>query len=342
MKDKLIINTNMNYKASKYLPEKFVVEKVVEIPGKDFKRLLAAPLEDKWFIGQYRELMGVDKDSISHCILVVDRDNGDGLLIESEGYNYARYSQHIPHAREIVKANEQTLAFYSLKTHMDGCINEWLEQHRNEDEICVSLTEFINDSDLAEKLADYASESLSNHPQIECCSIGNGFIEATKRALTETKLYCPLKFLYSPDDNCDLEDVDSANYVGYDDKINKKIQQSLRFEDDLRERGLVEYSDNRKVYSAIPSVETRNGNLYGVVTVKSYGEMSRAELIDLVDELTGQLSDGWGESFEQREITLGGDKVYISFWNSDDDYFLKPESEVFPEQNCEQTMGGLS
>ena len=341
MNDKLIINANLNYKASGYMRDKCVVEKVIEIPETDFKRLLAAPLEDKYYIKQYRKLMGVDEDSTSHCILVIDCHNGDGMLIESEGYNYARYSQYIPNAREIVKAHEQVSALDSLKTHMDSCVDRWLEQHENESEIRVPLSDFINNKYLAEILADYASESFSKHPQIAGCSIGNIFIEAKRHDLTETKLYCPLKFMYAPDDNSDLMEVDSANYVGYDKMINKRIQQSLRFEDDLRERGLVEYSDNKKVYSAIPSVETRSGDIYGVVTVQTYGEMSKAELIDLVNELTGQLSDGWGESFEQREITLGSDKLCISFWNPDD-FYLRPESEVFPEQECGQTMGGLS
>ena len=162
-----------------------------------------------------------------------------------------------------------------------------------------------------------------------------------KDNLKTIKLYCPLKFLYSPDDNSDLMEVDSANYVGYDDEINFRIKQSMNSEPELKERGLLAFSDNQKVYSAFPRVETKNGDIYGVVTVKSYGEMSKAELIDLVDELTVQLSDGWGEGFEQREISLGGDKVCISFWNSKD-FYLRPESEVFPEQECGQTMGGLS
>ena len=341
MNDKLIINTNLNYKASGYMRDKCVVEKVIEIPETDFKRLLAAPLEDKYYIKQNCELMGVDDDSTSHCVLVIDCHNGDGMLIESEGYNYARYSQYIPNAREIVKAHEQVSALDSLKTHMDSCVDRWLEQHENESEIRVPLSDFINNKYLAEILADYASESFSKHPQIAGCSIENVFIEAKRHDLTETKLCCPLKFLYSLDDNSDLMEVDSANYVGYDDEINFRIKQSINSELELKERGLLAFSDNQKVYSAFPRVETKNGDIYGVVTVKSYGEMSKAELIDLVDELMGQLSDGWGEGFEQREITLGGDKVCISFWNPDD-FYLKPESEVFPEQECGQTMGGLS
>ena len=60
-----------------------------------------------------------------------------------------------------------------------------------------------------------------------------------------------------------------------------------------------------------------------------------------IDRIMGHKSDGWGEGFEQRPITLGDDEVYISFWNSDD-YYLKPESELFPDQKLNQTMGGLS
>lgn len=90
-----------------------------------------------------------------------------------------------------------------------------------------------------------------------------------------------------------------------------------------------------------PSVETRNGDLFGVFTIKSYGELDRAELMEITQEMIGQAADGWGESYEQHPVTLGDDEVYISFWNSDDTYFLKPESEVFPEQKFDQTMGGI-
>lgn len=170
---------------------------------------------------------------------------------------------------------------------------------------------------------------------------------STNCELTETKLYCPLTICIEPDDDYgDLEEVPSANYTYYDDKINKRIRQELNYDEDEREHGLIAYTDNEhlaeKVYSVFPSVETRDGDLYGVVTIKSYGELNQAELSELTNEIEGQLADGFGEGFEQRQIRLGEDKAYISFWNSGDNYFIKPESEVFPEQKFEQTIGGLS
>ena len=137
----------------------------------------------------------------------------------------------------------------------------------------------------------------------------------------------------------------SANYVYYDDKINERIRRELNFDEDEREHGLIAYTDSKhlaeKVYSIFPSVETRDGDLYGVVTIKSYGELERAELIELTENIEGQLADGFGEGFEQHEIRLGEDVVYISFWNSEDNYFIKPESEVFSQQEITQEMGGL-
>ena len=336
MAEKLIINTPLIRKADYYVPKKCMVEKVIELPETEFKKLLDKPLQDRYYIKQYRELMGVENDT-HHCILAIDGNSGDGLLIKSEGSSYARYSQYIPNARDIVQKHEQSLAVEDLKTHIDCCIKRWFEQHSEDNNFSISLTDLVDDSNLAEIIVDYTSEMLRNDPRIENCELAPNFLEVTKRELTETKLYCPLTICVEPDDDySDLIEVHSSGYINYDDEINCRIRQELDYDDDERKHGLIAYTNNehlaQKVYSVFPGVETRNGELYGVITVKSYGELDKVELIDLVNEIEGQLADGFGEGFEQREIELGDDTVYISFWNSRDDYFIKPESELFPEQ----------
>ena len=169
-------------------------------------------------------------------------------------------------------------------------------------------------------------------------------LEVPKRELVETGLYCPLK-IEIDDGSGYTDEVCSENYVGYDDEINDFIRDDLNSDEDAVERGLAAYLHDenldKKVYSIMPMVETRNGNLYGVAVVQSYGELDKAETADLVGYISGQFSDGFGEGLEQRPITLGEDEVYISLWNSED-YYLKPESELFHEQKLDQTMGGLS
>ena len=163
--------------------------------------------------------------------------------------------------------------------------------------------------------------------------------------ITEQKLYCPLVFKYDSRDGESVYEVDPVSYARYTKAINNAIRESLSDEDEI-EYGLNAYTGSahlaEKVYSIFPSVEKRDGDLYGVFTIKSHGELDQTELADLTSELIGHAADGWGESFEQHPIELGGDKVYISFWNNGDDYFIKPENELFLEQEMNQTMGGIS
>ncbi|MBD5383592.1 MAG: hypothetical protein HDR72_01155 [Ruminococcaceae bacterium] len=346
MADKLILNADLNYKTAGFSPEKCTVEKVIEVSEAEFKRLYEKPMKPNHYLSTYKNLMGFYDESY-HCVLFVNAQNGDGLLVNSEGADYARYSQYIPNAREIIRQHEQTVAFGDLIKHIDDCVDKWLEQHANEEQFEISLTDIADESNVAETLMDYVLDRLCSDPRVGDCDLTPNTLEITKRELVETRLYCPLKFEMASDDGIGSPfEVDSANYIDYDYEINQKIREDINFDENAVERGLAAYFHDenldKKVHSAVPRVETRNGDIYGVITVKSYGELDKTERIDLTNELTGQLADGWGEGFEQREIRLDGDELYISFWRSGDDYFLKPESQVFPEQDINLNMGGIS
>ena len=345
MAEKLIMNANLICKADRHVPKKFMVEKVIEVDDAKFRSFLERPMARNYYLMQYKELMGY-YDNAYHGVLFINKQNGDGFLVDSEGYDYARYSQYIPNARDIVERHEQSRVLDDLKAHMDRCIDMWIEQHSEDKDLCISLSEFIDDSDLLEILGDYASDSLAKHPQIETCTVGNGFIEAKKHGITEIKLYCPLHFMIESEDYDDGPyETDPDNYTIYVNEINKKIDEDLYIDEEAEKRGLAAYFNDchldKKISSIVPRVEERNGSMYGVAVVKSYGELSKAELSDLTAYILGQFSDGWGEGFEQCPVKLESDKAYISF-RSIENYFLKPESEVFPEQNCEQVMGGVS
>lgn len=345
MADKLILNANMVCKSSGFKPQKCAVEKVIEVSDEEFQHFIEAPTLRNYYLPQYKNLMGFYDDT-HHGVLFVNEENGDGLLVNSEGADYARYSQYIPNAREIIQRHEQTAALDALKNHMDSCIDKWLEKCEGESKFDIPLTDLISGIDLGEILTEYAAERLSADPRIGDCELTPNFLEVAKREFVETRLYCPLTFTMDSDDGSEYpEEVCSANYIYYDDEINETIRQSLSDDEEERKYGLNAYTHSehlaKKVHSVFPSVETRNGDLFGVFTIKSYGELDRAELMEITQEIIGQAADGWGEFYEQHPVTLGDDEVYISFWNSDDCYFLKPESEVFPEQKFDQSMGGI-
>lgn len=115
-------------------------------------------------------------------------------------------------------------------------------------------------------------------------------------------------------------------------------------------RGLMAYFHEdealaKKIYRLHPTVEEWNGELWGVMVAEVYGELTKVETDMLTDYATGQMSDGWGEGFEQRPIKTKDGEIFVSFWNSEN-FFIRPEQELKqngdPALGCNtQTMGGM-
>ena len=90
----------------------------------------------------------------------------------------------------------------------------------------------------------------------------------------------------------------------------------------------------KKVLSAVPTVEIRDGELMGCTTVKLKESLTEAEMQDLEDYLKGQFSDGWGEGFEQQEIQTGDGVLYVHFAEEPFDFTVEQvqDTEASKEQ----------
>ena len=106
MNEKLIINANLLRKESEFRMKKCIVEKSIAISHTEFDELKRHPLRDNSLISDNVDLMYCDKDGDYHCLLIYDSQNGDGLLIESEGASYARYAQYVSGAKELVESHQ--------------------------------------------------------------------------------------------------------------------------------------------------------------------------------------------------------------------------------------------
>ena len=69
--------------------------------------------------------------------------------------------------------------------------------------------------------------------------------------------------------------------------------------------------------------------------------MTEEEEKELRDWIRGQNSDGLGEGFEQRPINTDEGDLYVSYWNSSDEYFLCTEDELDEHLEPHQGMGGI-
>ncbi|WP_373264293.1 antirestriction protein ArdA [Hungatella hathewayi] len=139
--------------------------------------------------------------------------------------------------------------------------------------------------------------------------------------------------------------MNGKEIFGYQKEILSMIKQEhLNHEAD---RGLAIYLNNvllkRKVYSMIPTVAVWQDELWGVLEVKSYGKLSDGERKELIREWSGQCCDGWGEGVKQHPIHTKDGELYVSFWHSGSNYFIKEEEELKGErgQDYERQMGGI-
>lgn len=161
------------------------------------------------------------------------------------------------------------------------------------------------------------------------------------------RIFFPLKIVSYPQYDCvedEREDISPREAVTYEDQILAAIAKENRhFEND---RGLAEYIHDEalqeKVYSLYPSVETVDGELWGVMSAGLKEPLSGEETAALMDYVCGQNSDGYGEGLEQRPIKTPDGEIYVSFWNHEK-YSLKLEQEMennSPDLRCGgQAMG---
>jgi len=73
----------------------FKILKEVVLTETDFNKFLNNMLDDFDFIDEHKELMYVDENGVYNCIFVTSENADYGILVESEGYSYARYSAYI-------------------------------------------------------------------------------------------------------------------------------------------------------------------------------------------------------------------------------------------------------
>lgn len=99
---------------------------------------------------------------------------------------------------------------------------------------------------------------------------------------------------------------------------------------------------SEKLTSAVWSVELYGDRLFGRIDCSLKEALTAEETEALRDWIIGQCSDGLCEGFEQQPIDTMDGELFVSFWNSGDDYAMMTEDEFEDHlQNTEMTIGGM-
>ena len=107
--EKLMINIPyLEQKAISFETTECIVEKAIPVSNYRFRQMLSSPMQDhKEILDNIEDMYN---DGVYHCLLIYDKEKGDGLLVESEGYGYLRYAQFVPQAKLIWEQFEMTHA----------------------------------------------------------------------------------------------------------------------------------------------------------------------------------------------------------------------------------------
>jgi len=123
------LNAIFKSKECELSPSKCIVEKIITLSDADFESLQHNMLNDYNFISENIGLMGRESNNTVHCLLVLGEMQNDGVLIDSQGYNYPRYSSFIPNAKQIIQA-EKLKQDMSLTTKLKDILScSWEDVH---------------------------------------------------------------------------------------------------------------------------------------------------------------------------------------------------------------------
>ena len=158
-----------------------------------------------------------------------------------------------------------------------------------------------------------------------------------------TTFYCPLSGQIYDGYDGGTSDVDGRFLSDYISEIEEKLEHEQNPDFEIADYITDHPTANAKLKMARWSVEEIGGVLYGRIDCRSAEAFTPEEIEAIKDGISGQNSDGFGEGFEQREIHTDDGDLYVSFWQSGNDYFIHTQSEMdeYINQGQGLKMGGL-
>lgn len=105
----------------------------VTLHHSEFEDFRHNTLKDRDFIANSLSDLATTNDNTRHCIMVLDEEADDGILVDPQGYNYARYSAYIPNAKQLMQTQYPSLDDFNerMRRAVDKYVNLALENHDN-------------------------------------------------------------------------------------------------------------------------------------------------------------------------------------------------------------------
>ena len=71
------------------------VEQIIQLTYEQYQHFLSHIWEDMPFFEAHKRVKYCDSKGVSRCLLVTTRSRRDGILVDCQGFNFARYSCYV-------------------------------------------------------------------------------------------------------------------------------------------------------------------------------------------------------------------------------------------------------
>lgn len=170
----IVIEAEMSQKAEKFYLSSNEVVKIIELEKDEFQRFKHDPLGNYSFIAENSKLATTAEGWMYQCLLILGKEQDDGILVNTAGNDYARHTSYVPNARSILMVRQMPQALRELNQKVLDAIEQTtnrciqlVEQdgsgYLSFDEIMDVWLSFKEDSSIQKIYSDAYRERLSEY-----------------------------------------------------------------------------------------------------------------------------------------------------------------------------------
>jgi hypothetical protein len=122
-------------------------------------------MDSYYFIAENQDYMWIDHGEM-HCLLVACEDSCEGILVESEGSDYARYSAFVSDTSVFLKRKYHALE--DMNSRLEAAVDSIIQKSISESEESsfYSLAEMSEQYGLSGEMLELAAEMLGERDEV--------------------------------------------------------------------------------------------------------------------------------------------------------------------------------
>lgn len=110
-------------KISAFDTQACVINGIEIMDENEFEEFSNNLLNDRTFIADRKDEMYIDSAGQKHGLLALNKDSGDGILIDSQGYDYPRYTAFMPNIKPYIDSQISIVAEQIIKEAAENTSN---------------------------------------------------------------------------------------------------------------------------------------------------------------------------------------------------------------------------